>query len=63
MIHKNRIENFLRKNSGKSFSISQIAKILVMNWNTASKYVAVLKAEGKVWIDDRGNNKLVKAAG
>jgi len=48
------------KNSEKPLSKSQIAKSLGVTPSTASKYVDILEAEGKVSVDDYGNINLVR---
>ena len=50
------------KNSEKPLSKSQIAKSLGVTPSTASKYVDILQAEGKVTVDYYGNINLVRLA-
>lgn len=56
---KERILEFLKKNSGKKFNVSEIARELNINYTTALKWVEVLIAENSLKVIDLGNAKVV----
>lgn len=56
---KDKILNFLKKQK-KPISPTKIAKELEVSYPTVLKYCEVLKAEGKIKIEDYGNVKLVE---
>jgi len=59
MLIKNRILKLLQQQK-KDLTITDVSKILQINYSTSSKYLAVLEAEGKVVHRDIGMAKLFK---
>lgn len=57
---KDTILNFLKKNPDKILSISDLSRELNMSQNTVSKWIEVLKVENRIYVEDKGNIKILK---
>lgn len=55
---KDKIINFL-KNTNKIYNVRQLATNINISYSTTLKWVEVLRAEGKIYVKDYGNVKLV----
>lgn len=54
-----RVEEFLKINRGKRFSIRKIHQAIRASYPAVQRAVAVLEAKGKIKIEDLGNTKLI----
>lgn len=57
---KEKILGFLKENPDTEFSITEISRKLEISLNTVSKWVEILKIEGKIIVRELPNIKLVK---
>jgi len=57
---KYKILKFLQQNSGSKFNVKQISEELNISYSTCLKWIEVLRAEGKIDVEDWGNVKIIK---
>lgn len=58
--NKSKILNFLKKHPDRILSISDLSRELDMSQNTVSKWIEVLRAEGRIQVEDKGNIKIIR---